>query len=142
MRHPSFDEDDDQSRSVIFRVCLIVLATLCFLAPRSCIAAGDVDRGAIVFDGYCAECHQTEANAPVKKGPTLFRIVGRRAGQIPGFDYSPANKSIDLVFDEPTLERYLTLPKAVIPGTKMSTFPGIPTEPERRDLIAYLATLK
>jgi len=74
-------------------------------------------------------------------GPSLFGVVGRAAGSETYFTYSAANKNSGLTWDEATLDRYLTSPKAVVPGTIMP-YAGLKNETQRADLIAYLATLK
>lgn len=73
-------------------------------------------------------------------GPSLFGIVGRQAGQIPGFHYSPANKDSGLTWDVATLDRYLTSPKDVVPKTIMP-YAGLKDDTKRADLVAYLGTL-
>jgi cytochrome c len=42
-----------------------------------------------------------------------------------------------VVWDEATLDQYLTDPKAYMPGNKMA-FPGLKKPEERADVIAYL----
>ena len=73
-------------------------------------------------------------------GPSLFGIVGRKAGTIAGFHYSPANKDSGLTWDTATLDRYLTSPNTVVPHTIM-TYAGLKDTQKRTDLIAYLSTL-
>jgi cytochrome c len=73
-------------------------------------------------------------------GPSLFDIVGRQAGQVPGFHYSPANKESGLTWDAATLDRYLTSPQTVVPKTTMA-YVGLKDATKRADLIAYLSTL-
>ncbi len=73
-------------------------------------------------------------------GPSLFGIVGRPAGQVPGFHYSAANKSSALTWDAATLDRYLTSPRDVVPHTIM-TYGGLKDAQKRANLIAYLSTL-
>ena len=73
-------------------------------------------------------------------GPSLFDIVGRKAGQVPGFHYSEANKTSGLVWDIATLDRYLTSPKDVVTHTTMG-YPGLKDAEKRANLIAYLVTL-
>ncbi len=63
--------------------------------------------------------------------------IGRRAGSVPGFDYSPAMKKSKLVWDGKTLDRFLANPMKVVPGTSM-TYAGVPDAKDRADLIAYL----
>ena len=74
-------------------------------------------------------------------GPVLNGIVGRKAGEYPGYNYSDANKGSGITWDEATLKEYLTDPKAKVPGTKM-IFPGIKRENQLDNLIAYLKLIK
>ena len=71
-------------------------------------------------------------------GPSLAGIVGKKAGGVAGFNYSPAMKASDLTWDVATLDSYLTDPQKKLPGNKMP-FPGLKTENERSSVIAYLA---
>jgi len=103
------------------------------------VGAADVDAGKADFK-KCALCHTTEAGKN-KIGPSLFGVVGRKAGSLDNFNYSEAMKKYDHTWDPETLETYLADPRAVVPGTKM-IFPGIKDEKERQDVIAYLETLK
>ena len=100
--------------------------------------AGDAAAGAKVFNN-CKVCHQIGDNAKNMIGPVLTGVVGRKAGTYPGYAYSDANKNSGLTWDEATLEEYLRNPRAKVPGTKM-TFPGLPKEEDRRNVIAYLKT--
>ena len=68
-------------------------------------------------------------------------IVGRKAGEVAGYNYSDANKNSGLTWDDATLRAYLTDPKAKLPGTKM-IFPGIKREKQLDDLMAYLKGIK
>jgi cytochrome c len=104
------------------------------------VSAGDPAAGEKQFKAKCAVCHTVEQGKN-KIGPSLFGIVGRKSSSIEGFKYSAANKAADLTWDEPTLDKYLTDPKALVKGTIM-TFPGIKNDTERADVIAYLATVK
>jgi cytochrome c2 len=101
-------------------------------------SAQDAAAGAIVFKTQCSGCHSTD-EGKVIVGPSLFGVVGRQAGQMPGFKYSPANKNSGLTWDEATLDTYLTNPQAVVPKTIMP-YPGLKDATKRGDLIAFLAT--
>ncbi|MDR3534472.1 MAG: cytochrome c family protein, partial [Rhodopila sp.] len=57
--------------------------------------AQDGAAGAAVFKSQCAVCH-SPLQGKNMVGPSLFGIVGRQAGQIPGFHYSPANRDSGL----------------------------------------------
>ncbi len=102
--------------------------------------AADAAAGEKVFKAKCAVCHTLEPGKN-KIGPSLAGIVGRPSGSIEGFKYSPANQAAKLTWDEATLDKYLTDPKAIIKGTIMA-FPGDKSDAERADLIAYLKTAK
>ena len=118
----------------------IALAALAVLGMSSTARAdGDPALGKHVFN-KCAVCHTVD---PAKKGvgPTLFGVVGRHSASVEGFTYSDAMKAANKTWDEATLNVYLTDPKALVPGTKM-TFPGLPTPEDRANVIAYLSTLK
>lgn len=88
----------------------------------------------------CAACHSVEAGKN-GVGPTLAGLVGRKAGTQPGFAYSDANRNSGLIWDEQTLDTYLTNPMKMMPGTKM-VFAGISDAAKRKELIEYLKTLK
>ena len=85
-------------------------------------------------------CHSVQPGKNMV-GPSLFGVVGRKTGSVPGFHYSPANQNANLTWDPATLDKYLQSPRTVIPGTTM-TYGGLKDDTKRSDLIAYLATLK
>lgn len=99
----------------------------------------DAKAGEDVFATHCAECHSLKSGKQ-KKGPSVFGIVGRKAGLIAGFDYSDALKSSGLVWTSPALDAYITLPKKAVPGGRMK-YDGLPDPKARADLIAFLGTL-
>jgi len=101
--------------------------------------AADAEAGAKVFKAQCTACHTIVEHKKLI-GPSLFGVFGRKAGQ-EDFAYSDANKNSGLTWDGATLDKYLTSPKTVVPGTKM-TYAGLKNDTQRADLIAYLATVK
>ncbi len=120
----------------------VIVSVLTVLASAAVAQAqGDPDKGERVFR-KCQACHMVGADAKPRVGPVLNGVIGRTAGTSEGFAYSDAMKEAGaggLVWDDPTLHTYLENPKKVVPGTKMA-FPGLRTEEERDDVIAYLAT--
>src|SRR5689334_7555820 len=98
--------------------------------------AGNREAGAIVFK-KCMACHQVGEGARNGIGPVLNGVVGRSVGTYPGYNYSAATKNAGLVWDEPTLARYLRAPRSLIPGTRMA-FPGLTKDQEIMDVVAYL----
>ena len=95
--------------------------------------------GEAVFKSQCSICHSVQAGRN-QVGPSLAGIVGRKAGQVPNFHYSPANKNSGVTWDEATLDRYLTSPSTIVPHTIM-TYGGLKDADKRANLIAYLVTL-
>jgi nitrite reductase (NO-forming) len=107
-------------------------------APQSAVATGgDREQGRQVYR-KCQACHSLE---PGKNGigPTLAGIMGKKAASEPGYAYSPALQASGFTWDTVTLDRYLLDPQKTVPANKMP-FPGLKTENERRDVIAYLAS--
>src|ERR1700688_594774 len=78
--------------------------------------AQDAAAGARVFRTRCSICHSPQPGRNII-GPSLFGVVGRHSGAIPDFHYSTANRASGLVWNPPTLDRYLTTPREVAPGT-------------------------
>jgi cytochrome c len=117
---------------------ITLIATLA--VTHGALAAGDAAAGTATFKAKCALCHSPVAGQN-RIGPSLFGVVGRPAGSVSGFNYSPANKTSGKTWDDATLDTYLTNPKALVPGTKM-VFPGLPAAADRANVIAYLDTLK
>jgi cytochrome c len=124
-----------------FRLRLVLAATLAGVPLSVPVRAADADAGAAVFRAQCKVCHSVERGGEALAGPSLFGVVGRHASAVPDFRYSPANRRADLTFDEPTLDRYISNPQAMIPGTVMA-YPGLKDSTRRSDLIAFLATQK
>lgn len=98
---------------------------------------GDAAAGERVFV-QCRACHTVEPGQN-RMGPTLHGVVGKPAGQVPGYNYSPANRNSGITWTEEQLFAFLEAPQRVIPGTKM-VFGGIRDPQARADLIAYLKT--
>lgn len=96
---------------------------------------GDAEKGKSVFN-KCTACHSLKAGEN-RVGPTLAGVIGRTAGSVAGFAYSPANKASGIVWSEQKIFDYLLKPNAMVPGTKM-VFIGLPSAQDRADVIAYL----
>ena len=104
---------------------------ICLTGPAT--AAPDAVRGEQVY-ARCQACH---ALAYDRVGPRHCGVIGRAAGSVAGFDYSPAMKSSHIVWTERSLDRFLASPLKMVPGTSM-TYDGVANAGDRADLIAYL----
>src|SRR5579875_928471 len=121
---------------------LLMAAMLAVAASVGALAssAAAADSGADVFNNNCAICHSTDPGTN-KLGPSLAGIVGRKSASLGDYSYSPAMAKANVTWDKATLDKYLTDPQKMVPGTKM-IFPGIKDAKDRKALIDYLATLQ
>ena len=114
---------------------LVVTALAAPLAMAHAVpawAAGDAERGVKVYKD-CMLCHSLDRN---EFGPRHRGVFGRKAAALPDYDYSPALKASNLVWDEATLDKWLTDPSALVPGTKMIF--SVDDAQDRADVIAFL----
>lgn len=94
---------------------------------------GDPERGKALFEKRCTGCHALEQN---KEGPRLQAVYGRTTGSISDFAYSKALRSAKVVWDEASLDKWLTDPDVFISGNDMDF--AVSNSQERRDIISYL----
>lgn len=88
----------------------------------------------------CKACHQIGEGAKNRAGPILTGIIGSAAGQVEGFKYSDQMLEAELTWDIETLTAFLTKPKTLVPGTKMS-FPGLRKPEDIEAVIAYIRSI-
>ena len=103
-------------------------------------AKADPAAGQLVFKQQCAVCHSVKPNQTLA-APTLYKVVGRKAGTQAGYPFSAAMKTSGITWTKAELDVYLTKPRNKVPKTLMA-FAGLPDAKKRADLIDYLATLK
>jgi cytochrome c len=109
--------------------------------PGHPAVAGDPGRGKAVFGAQCAMCHTASKGGPAILGPNLYGVMGRKAGSVPGYNYSPHMKAAGWTWTDDKLAIYLPAPRDLVPGTKMS-FGGLHDPTKVADLVAYLDTQK
>jgi cytochrome c len=117
-------------RSVILSTCALLAAQALFIPLAG---AADAAHGKQVYESLCAGCHTMDRNLA---GPAHRGVFGRKAGLAPGFDYSPAVKNSNVVWNEKTLDKWLADPEAFIPGQKMGI--ALESAKDRADVIEYL----
>jgi len=114
----------------------VLLASM--VAP---VVYADAEKGKAVF-AQCSACHMIGEGAQARFGPALNNMVGQPAASVEGYDYSSAFKQFSsdgLVWTEEELNSFLKAPMQYATGTKMA-YPGLASEDDRKNLIAYLAT--
>jgi glucose/arabinose dehydrogenase len=97
---------------------------------------GNATTGKTLFEQRCALCHVTSGQATA--GPSLAGIVGNKSAAS-NFNFTKELRAANLTWDAATLDRFIANPSQVVPGTAMAI--NIPDATERRDVVAFLATL-
>ena len=95
------------------------------------------DAGQIAFNNACRTCH-TVREGDNRLGPSLSRVIGRKAGSLPNYNYSESMKKADLVWDKQNLDRFIANPDAVVSGNNMKPYGGIASAEERAKIVAFL----
>lgn len=118
-----------------FTLMMSGLALIC--ASAASAAAED---GAALFVKNCQTCHVIAKDGGVRTGPPLWNVIGRKAGSIEGYSYSPGLKASGIVWSAETLDQWLTFPKKMVRDTIMVYRQN---DPEiRKAIIDYIATQK
>ena len=116
------------------RYALVVVVLALGATTAAAQASADAARGRELYESRCIACHSIDAS---RVGPAHRGVVGRKAGSVADYDYSPAVKASALTWNAQTLDRWLADPEKTIPGQKMNY--AVPTAADRADLIAWLA---
>src|SRR5215471_18220255 len=118
-----------------YAIVVALFLTLLFGADRA-FSEGNATRGQRVF-GACAACHSLQPDQNMT-GPSLAGLWNRKAGTLASFSrYSAALKSANIVWNDKTLDDWITDPQHLVPGNEM-TFDGIKDARQRADLLAFL----
>jgi cytochrome c len=103
---------------------------------ESLLASASIQQGTADAK-VCLTCHNLGKGQGKKIGPNLYGVVGRPVASESDFNYSAALKAKGGKWTFDALNKWLTDPRADVPGTAM-LFPGMPSEKHRADLIDYL----
>lgn len=101
------------------------------------LAKADAAAGEKTF-AKCKACHKIDGTNST--GPHLDGVVNRPVASVAGFTYSDGMKAHGGNWDPEALQAFLTNPKGVVAGTKMS-FAGLPKPEDRANVIKYLESL-
>lgn len=97
----------------------------------------DAATGQKLLQQRCGACHQIETTRN-GVGPHLQGVIGRTAGSVEGFKYSPALMDSGITWNSETLETYLANPTAMVRGTRMTQ--RFNNADERRAIIEFLSS--
>ena len=97
----------------------------------------DTDDGLLAFNNACRTCH-TMKEGDNRQGPSLAGIFGRKAGSLPGFNYSPSMKQSGITWDEATLDKFIADPEQVVHGSTMKPYGGITDAAQRKTIVDFL----
>jgi cytochrome c len=111
----------------------VLIALTLIAAPA---IAQDGKRGQLLFL-QCRACHSLKAGEPNKVGPNLGGFLKRPGASAAGFKYSSAFAAAKPVWNDANLDRWLTRPGAMVPGTTMA-FAGVAKPADRAAIITYL----
>src|SRR6266436_6712932 len=124
-----------QGRSAMNKLAIMALSVIALSSP-ALAEPGDAARGERDFRA-CAPCHSLEPDRNMT-GPSLAGLWGRKAGSLPSFErYSDALKSSGIIWDDRSLDGWLTDPDRMVPDNEMP-FNGIKDARDRADLLAFL----
>ena len=118
----------------LIKYIFIIIGMILIILTVSIANTADLVKGKKVFK-KCVACHSLQEGKN-KIGPPLNNLLGRKAGSVKGYKYSKAMKNSGVVWNEESLDKFLTKPRKFIPKTKMS-FRGIKKKSLRDDLISF-----
>jgi len=95
----------------------------------------------VAFNNHCRTCHSIQPGDN-RLGPSLHGVMGRKAGDVDGYQYSPGFETTNLVWNDETMDKFIANPNAVFPGSNMATFAGLNDAGDRKAIVDYLNTLK
>ena len=117
-------------------------ATGYVLSSSSSLAQEFLSQGAEqqVYNNACRTCHSIK-EGDNRLGPNLYKIIGRKAGSLPDYNYSSAMKGAGFVWDEEKLEHFIANPDEVVPGNNMKPYSGLASTDDRTKVMAFLLSV-
>ena len=115
----------------------IFAAAIMLSSAAPALAAGDVALGQMLYESRCGACHSIQSN---RVGPKHLGIIGRKAGSIAGYEYSPALKRAKFIWTAKQVDKWLQGPGKLVRGTNMAF--TVPKAEDRAAIIAYLMVAK
>lgn len=97
---------------------------------------GSPSKGQQIVESRCFACHSLDTH---RVGPALGTVLGRVAGAVAAFNYSPALRKARHVWTRERLLAWLADPESLVPGQTMGY--RVDAASDREDVVAYLATL-
>ncbi|WP_027529658.1 cytochrome c family protein [Bradyrhizobium sp. WSM3983] len=121
---------------------VILSAMMYMLSSSSSLAQELLSQGAEqqVFNNACRTCHSTK-EGDNRLGPNLYKIIGRKAGSLPKYNYSSAMKDADFVWDEAKLARFIANPDELVPGNEMTPYGGLTSAEDRKRVVNFLVSM-
>jgi cytochrome c len=111
----------------------VAISSFPHVSSAAVTSNGNAETGKQLFEKRCTGCHSLDNN---KEGPRLRSVYGRHAGSVSDFSYSNELKAAHIVWDEQSLDQWLTNPDAVVPDNDMAFH--VPSPQERADIIQFL----
>jgi cytochrome c len=116
-----------------------ILSAVAFIATTAAARADAADPQ-MTFNNACRTCHSMK-EGDNRLGPSLAGVVGRKAGTVPGYQYSSSMQSSGITWDKATLDRFIANPDEVVGGNKMKPFTGIADAGQRKEIVGFLKSI-
>ena len=117
---------------MIFRKLTLVLLGSLVAGPA--LARSEAQ---LMFNNHCRMCH-TMKQGDNRLGPSLARVIGRKAGTLPGFNYSAPMRQSGITWDTANLDRFIANPDTVVRGNRMKPYGGMTHAAERKAIVEFL----
>lgn len=122
-------------RGACFALAVLALIASSAVLPSRADGEGGQE-GQALFQKRCGGCHALDSD---HEGPRLRGVVGRMAGRVKTFKYSPPLQNSGFTWDEAKLDKWLTDTESVVPDNDMAF--RVPNPKERAAIISYLKSL-